>query len=447
MNTRHKWALIFSAMAFTALVVRAQDTTGTFDAGHGTANVVTLGADPAGEKDSTAAFQNALDAGGTVIVPHGTYLLTKTLRINKSGTSVIGQPRAVLRFPEGFPESGLVAKAEPFGMRDIVLRDLVLDCDKSNYTPGKDGKYACGITVFGVDGAVVENCTVNWFTFTGICVAASKNVRVSRCATLGGRHGIGVNGHIGNPAKNGAPYGCWFTSISDCRIRETWDTFIPVGLCASHVTISGCVCDGSAAHGFDIFNSDHVVVTGNTLNNWMDPRVPGGTGEQAVGIFVHSDWGVSLDIPTRDIVISGNVLTRDEYPPSVRPVGISVAGAVDGVVVANNMVAGGNTGFAATDVAGKEKRYSPRNLAVTGNVFKGQRLSLWIDSTAPMPALVSLNLFDLDSDGDIAHFGEKTQGVTFTGNTITRGKLPQLPAGVTWEPGGGKKMIETVGRL
>ena len=380
-----------------------------------------------------------LDAGGTIVVPHGRYLLTKTINITRSGTSVIGQPQAVLCFPKGFVNSGLVAKAEPFEMKEIVIRDLVIDCDKSNYTPGNNGKYACGISVFGVDGAVLENCSVQWFTFAGIALAASKNVRISHCSTLGARHGISVNGQIGNPKKNGEPYGCWYTSISDCRVRETWDTFIPVGLCSSYVTISGCVCQGSAAHGFDIFNSDHVVITGNTLSNWMDPRVLSPYGVQSVGIFVHCDWGNSTEIPTRDIVISGNMLIRDQFPSHVRPVGISVTGTVDGVTIAGNVVSGGHTGLAVADIQGKTNRFSPRNVVITGNVFKGQKLSMWIESLIPMSTIVSANFFELDSDGEIAHFGEKTQGVKFIHNTITRGKLPPVPSGITWEPNGGSQ--------
>ena len=416
-----------------------QDATSKPTAESGTSNVVTLGADPTGRQDSASAFQQALDAGGTIAVPHGKYLLTKTIQITKSGTALIGQPQAVLYFPKGFLDSGLVAKAEPFALKDVVIRDLVLDCDKSNYTPGHDGKYACGISVFGADGAVVENCGVKWFTFAGIAIAASKNVRVSHCSTLGARHGISVNGQIGNPKKNGQPYGCWYTSINDCRVRETWDTFIPVGLCSSYVTISGCVCEGSAAHGFDIFNSDHVVIIGNTLSNWMDPRVLSPYGVQSVGIFVHCDWGNSIEIPTRNIVISGNMLIRDEYPSHVRPVGISVTGTVDGIAITGNVVSGGHTGLAVTDIQGKAKRFSPRNVSITGNVFKGQQLSLWIESLIPMPTIVSSNFFDLATDGDIAHFGEKTEGVKFTNNTIARGKLPRVPSGIIWEPNDGKK--------
>ena len=193
-------------------------------------NVLLLGADPQGKRDSAAAFQKALDKGGTVVVPPGTYLLRKTLNLTRPGTSLCGQPGAILSFPRGFLDSGLAAKAEPFGLTNIAIRNLTLTCDMANYTPGKDGKYAFGIYLFGVDGGVVEGCTVNWFNFTAIGAAASKNVRIRHCTTLGGRHGISVNGQIGNPKAGGRSYSCQYTSIDGCQVNQMWDTFIAIGL-------------------------------------------------------------------------------------------------------------------------------------------------------------------------------------------------------------------------
>jgi polygalacturonase len=394
-------------------------------------NVVLLGADPKGERDSSQAFLKALDKGGTIVVPPGTYLIRKTLALARSGTTLCGQGGAVLSFPPGFLDTGLAVKGEPFGLKNIAIRNLTLRCDKANYTPGKNGKYAFGIYLFGVDEGVVEGCTVNWFNFTAIGVAASKNVRIDRCTTLGGRHGISVNGQIGNPKAGGQPYGCRYTSIDNCRVNETWDTFIAIGLCASHVTVNGCMCEGSAAHGFDIFNSDNIVVTGNLISNWMDPRVLSPYGEQSVGIFIHCDWGNSVEIPTRNIVVSGNVLVRDRYPANVRPVGISLTGTVDGVSVTGNVVRGGFVGCAVTDVGGDKVRYAPQAVSITGNSFLGQKASLWVDSETPMSVLFSANNFTPSVDeGSIGHIGEKTQGVWLQGNVAPHDKLPaKMPPG------------------
>ena len=392
--------------------------------------ILDLGADPTGKKDSWSAIQKAFDDGGTITIPAGSYLVSKTLTVTNSNTKIIGSSRSLLRFPKGFRDSGLVVKGEPFTLKNISIRDLTVECDKSNYTPGDDGRYACGITLYGVDGGRVENCSVSWFTFTGIYIAVSRNVRVSGCSTLGGRHGISANGHIGNPANKGKPYGCSYVTINNCRIRETWDTFIPVGLCADHITISGCQCEGSAAHGIDIFNSSFVTVKDNTVCNWMDRDVFHHPASQAVGVFIHSDWGVSLDIPTADITVAGNSLLYDKSHAGVRPVGINIAGGVDGVIVSSNTVSGGTTALAMTDIAGKTKRYAPHNVSIIDNVFKESKSSMWIESKIPMSAIISRNTFSPHSDGPIAHFGEKTQGVKFQNNTVTRGVLPKMPSGI-----------------
>lgn len=399
--------------------------------------LVARGADPFGTKDSWAALQEALDLGGSVVVPPGTYLVSKTLRITRSGTSVLGQPQTVFRFASGFTGSGIVAQAEPFTLKDIVIRDVKVVGDRGSYTPGHDGEFACGITCRGVDGADVENCSVEWFTFSGVNIAASRNVRVSRCNTRGGRHGITVNGHIGNPHEQGKPYGCRSVSITDCSVKETWDTFIAVGLCASDVGIQGCSCEGSAAHGIDVFNSERVTVSGNRLRNWMNPQVVGNQARQAVGLFIHSDWGVSVELPTRDIVAVGNTLLYDaDGGGGVRPVGISVAGNVDGAVIAGNIVKGGETGMAVTDIEAKGARLSPRNVSVTGNVFTGQRLTLWLESLGPMGVSLSQNRFDPAGGGSLGHFGEKTEGVTCENNTVVKGALPSMPPGIVWSGAG-----------
>lgn len=389
-------------------------------------NVLQLGADPEGKQDASEAFQKALDNGGVIEVPSGAYLLRKTLLLTRPGTCLSGRPGAVLSFPGGFLDSGLVAKAEPFGLTNIVIRNLTLICDKANYTPGKDGKYAYGISLFGVDGAVVEGCAVNGFNFTGIGVTASQNVRVRQCTTSGGRHGMSVNGHIGNPKAGGQPYGCRNISITDCHITQTWDTFIAIGLCASDVTVSGCFCEGSAAHGIDIFNSDNVIVTGNHISNWMDPRVLSPYCEQAVGVFVHCDWGVSVKIPTRNIVISGNVLVRDPHPDNVRPIGIGFAGTVEGATVTGNIVRGGLVGCSISEVKGDQTNCAPQAVALTGNVFQGQGQSLYISGEAAMSVLFTANTFaPSDGKGMAAFVDKKTKGVGFTGNVGPKDRLPE----------------------
>ena len=409
--------LAFLVLIFFCLPLHANEAIGS-------RNVIDHGADPTGKQDSWSAIQKAFDGGGTIAIPAGSYQVSKTLTVTNSNTKIIGSGRSVLCFPKGFRKSGLVAKGEPFKLRNISIRDLTVQCNKSNYTPGDDGLYACGITLYGVDGGLIKDCSVSWFTFTGIYIAASKNVRVSGCSTLGGRHGISANGHIGNPANKGKPYGCSFVSINNCRIR---DTFIPVGLCADHITISGCRCEGSAAHGIDIFNSSYVTVKDNNVYNWMDRDVFSHPTTQAVGIFIHSDWGVSLDIPTSDITVTGNSLLYNKSHSGVCPVGINIAGGVDGVIISSNKVSGGTTALALTDIAGKTKRYAPHKILITDNVFKESKNSMWIESEIPMSAVISQNTFSPLTDGPIAHFGGKTQGVEFRNNTITCGTLPKIP--------------------
>lgn len=53
-------------------------------------SILDFGADPAGTKDSTAAIQSALDAGGVVMIPPGHFLISKTLDVKQSFTEIRG---------------------------------------------------------------------------------------------------------------------------------------------------------------------------------------------------------------------------------------------------------------------------------------------------------------------------------------------------------------------
>ena len=105
--------------------------------------------------------------------------------------------------------------------------------------------------------------------------------------------------------------------------------------------------------------------------------------------------------------------------------GISITGTVEGVTVSGNVIRGGHTGCAVTDIKGEKRRYAPQAVSITGNVFQDQKLSLWVDGEVPMSVLFSANQFASSArDGGLGHFGQQTQGVWFKGNVVPKDKLP-----------------------
>ena len=64
-------------------------------------DVIWHGADPTGLKDSTAVIQFLLDKGGTIVFPAGTYRITRTLAVTKSGTASKGNTDRSLFWPPG----------------------------------------------------------------------------------------------------------------------------------------------------------------------------------------------------------------------------------------------------------------------------------------------------------------------------------------------------------
>jgi Pectate lyase superfamily protein len=67
------------------------------------ANVLDYGADPTGVANSTAAIQTAIDAGGSVFLPNGTYLIDTLIFPNSTsdaiptGRSFVGSPQVILQ--------------------------------------------------------------------------------------------------------------------------------------------------------------------------------------------------------------------------------------------------------------------------------------------------------------------------------------------------------------
>jgi hypothetical protein len=118
-------------------------------------SVMDFGAVGDGLADDTTAFQNALDHGGAIFVPEGTYLVGGSLALTSSQASqrhliLFGEStKSVVQFAGG----GSLALNKSNYSSDFVLRDL---CFKS------DGNAATNV-VFSVARGEVRNCTFDGF--------------------------------------------------------------------------------------------------------------------------------------------------------------------------------------------------------------------------------------------------------------------------------------------
>ena len=378
-------------------------------------NVVELGADPSGVKDSSKAFQQALDRGGRIRVPSGRYRIDSQLVIRKSHTSLTGEglPELFRERNDGdytFLTNSMVPGIRQ--MQDIRIENLAFTVP--DWQNPHLGNPSAGISINGVKQLEITGCVVKFPAHDGIRVTCGEITRISRCTTYGARHGIAIGG-------NYRGYNAYDTQVIDNQIYGSWDTGIVVGIRTRRTLLNGNLISRIGCHAIDIFNCMNVTVSGNIIHDWLDPVVnfyESGNFKQTVGIFVHTDWGLLRDIPTENITITGNTLVYDHdfvllpdqqetaSPENAEiyfsPIGIQVTGdLVRNVTVVGNTVTGGAKGFYLSSLepfnaeAKNEKLDgTPQFVTCVGNTFSGQKYAaIEVDSRkVPIRARIADNL-------------------------------------------------------
>ena len=160
-----------------------------------------------------AGIQEAVDAlprgGGTVLVPAGTYVLPKKVRL-PSGVELRGEgiDRTVLVLAEGANDH-LISNADlRAGNRGLVIRDLGL---RGNAATQADWSF--GVRLVNVTEALVENVEASDFSKDGFYLGYNaengvRNVRVVGCRAVGNhRYGLALKHGTGNLVE-----GCTFES-------------------------------------------------------------------------------------------------------------------------------------------------------------------------------------------------------------------------------------------
>lgn len=405
-------------VSFTPVVLDDDDDISTLP----TRNVVTLGADPTGVVDATDIIQSAVDDGGTIFFPAGTYKITRTIELTKSYTELYGEAGSTIQVPAGSPVTA-ITNSPAYGvwnLHHISIHDLRIANDPLNTDPGNNLQFTQGIALKGVRDSSIHDVELSEFQHDNIYIAYSRNVTVQDVDSQGARHGITVQGHY-----DGGRYGNWDISVDRIHTRDNWDTGVVIGFYNHRVSLTNSTIEGSWAHGVDIFNSEDITVRGNRVLNWNAPHGAGGTTMlgQTVGIFVHPDWGISTNPPTARIDITENEIRSDVvFPSGVTPNAIEITGNTEDVVVSHNIISGGHRG-----VYVREQTYDtywvnrpdqtpavggdiPRDITISDNTVSGQSGTyLMLETSAAMPTSIEGNSFS----------GASTVGVTLTAPTAS----------------------------
>ncbi|MDQ6418674.1 right-handed parallel beta-helix repeat-containing protein [Paenibacillus sp. LHD-117] len=141
-------------------------------------NVVTMGADPTGTIDSTAQIQAAFNAGKSILVPPGTYLIDAVTKLRVPSNRIIEwQKGAIFKVIPNASESYRVL--DLFAAENVTLYNptLIGDRDEHTYGPGTH-EYGHGIVFSTAKNIKIYNATCNNFTGDGIAVVGGEDVYI-----------------------------------------------------------------------------------------------------------------------------------------------------------------------------------------------------------------------------------------------------------------------------
>jgi pectate lyase-like protein len=176
-------------------VTKAAPTGSTADAAADIGNVRTYGAKGDGNADDTAAIQAACAAGRSVLLPPGTYVVSRPIFI--AGRLQIQGPGATIVSSE--PSGALFTASGD--LTGLVIRDVVLRTSRKDLTTR--GQALFKVDYHSVDGALFDNVTFDTGSSysNGVALAAQigttvKSVTVRNCTFTGASAGIEFVHHV-----------------------------------------------------------------------------------------------------------------------------------------------------------------------------------------------------------------------------------------------------------
>lgn len=268
-------------------------------------NVKDRGAVGDGVTDDTAALQSAIDgltAGGTVLIPPGSYVYTKVLQVKRANVRVWGygatlhatdpeQQSVQLNAPDtmlcGLRLTAVVdtRKSKPQHHRIVLGSQRVVAID--NHV---DGGSAAGIFAYRADGYLIARNRV-------------ENTLADAIHSTGGsHHGLIVRNVVRNPGD-------------DMIAVVTYGTGNP---CHDILIVDNDVAEQSWGRGITVVGGEHVTIRGNRIDRT----------NHGAGILINREGSYKTD-GCRDIVVEDNVVTQVQTTGSPKQNKRTGQGAID----------------------------------------------------------------------------------------------------------------------
>lgn len=323
-----------------------------------TVSVKDFGAIGDGVTDDTAAIQAALNIGGDIYVPSGTYIV-----------DYLTTPVSVSVHGEGNTLSIIKRKANSTVNKDLFVNtsdvrvcvyNLQFDGNRDNNPTQGSGNYQNGV-ILAAGSGVIDGCYLHSFNNHAIQTGGEDRYFTSNTAeayditisnnkidqgNAASNHGDCIrpcrtNGLVitGNIVLNGYSsirlnyYNSNVLIANNYCEGATSDVGITMGL-GSDCTITGNVCNGSLGqHGIELAGCKRVTVTGNVCKG-----------------------------------NAGNGILLDEYGP---PAGANYAGYIDGVFITNPTVVQPEDCVISNNVLKNNTDYGAKDLKTKSCVYQG----------------------------------------------------------------------------
>lgn len=237
-------------------------------------NVLDYGATGNGTTDDAAAVQLALNAGGTVFFPAGTYLIGTTLNV-LSNTQVLLDQNATAKAKSSL--SGPLFSTS--GKTNVKFTGGIFDGNKANAASATDAIYIYNSSNVWVNNTTIQNSKEHNIYVAGPSTSSvSKNIYLQN-NSLSGADGPGItfiytsnilieNSIIFSNYTGLTSGESSFIAIVGNSFYSNTNDGCAVGNNCAYITITGNVSQYNGAEGINVDGCNHAVITGNTsLNN------------------------------------------------------------------------------------------------------------------------------------------------------------------------------------
>jgi parallel beta-helix repeat protein len=273
------------------------------------------GADPTGVTNSSSAIQAAIDVGGRIYFPTGTYLLTTAALTLASDLILEGDgDKSVLKLGANLDVLSLD------GLDNVTIRNLKIDGQRATYTTTTNDGISSPANGTGSTNILIENVTITDMAGAGIIFLAqtgshSEDIKIKNCRVLNsGAHGIICQDYVDDAVVDNCRVINFGLGVSD-------RPGITLGRTANNSQVLDCYVEsdgnslGTSAHGISIEGS-HFSVVGNIVTGTVGYGIEVGFAKQGTvsGCEVYSTTRAGIAVAgdntdvSENVTISGNTV-------------------------------------------------------------------------------------------------------------------------------------------